>query len=144
MDTKVFTAIIHKEKDIFVAECPEIGTVSQGFTIEEALSNLKEATELYFEEFPTSDVSRSILTTFEVSNVWTEKIIRIGNHKNTKKNWFYPDQAKRQYHVILKKIIENEEIGCVVPLHKELAIGTLKGILRQAKISPEEFIKNIY
>ena len=46
MDTKVFTAIIHKEENIFVAECPEIGTVSQGFTIEEALSNLKEATEL--------------------------------------------------------------------------------------------------
>jgi len=69
MDTKVLTAIIHKEKDIFVAECPEIGTVSQGFTIEESLSNLKEATELYLEEFPISDVSRSILTTFEVSNV---------------------------------------------------------------------------
>jgi len=69
MDTKVFTAIIHKEEDIFVAECPEIGTVSQGFTIEEALSNLKEATELYLEEFPISDVGRSILTTFEVSNV---------------------------------------------------------------------------
>ena len=68
MDTKVLTAIIHKEKDIFVAECPEIGTVSQGFTIEESLSNLKEATELYLEEFPISDVSRSILTTFEVSN----------------------------------------------------------------------------
>jgi len=68
MDTKVLTAIIHKEKDIFVAECPEIGTVSQGFTIEEALSNLKEATEIYLEEFPVSDVSRSILTTFEVSN----------------------------------------------------------------------------
>ena len=69
MDTKVFTAIIHKEEDIFVAQCPEIGTVSQGFTIEEALFNLKEATELYLEEFPVSDVSRSILTTFEVSNV---------------------------------------------------------------------------
>ena len=46
-------------------------------------------------------------------------------------------------HVILKKIIGDEEIGCVVPLHKELAIGTLKGILKQAKISPEEFIKNL-
>ena len=69
METKVFTAIINKEEDIFVAECPEIGTVSQGFTIEESLSNLKEATELYLEEFPISDVSRSILTTFEVSNV---------------------------------------------------------------------------
>jgi len=30
-----------------------------------------------------------------------------------------------------------------VPLHKELAIGTLKGILKQAKILPEEFIKNL-
>jgi len=70
MKTKVFTAIIHKEEEIFVAECPEIGTVSQGFTIEEALSNLKEATELYLEEFPVSDVRRPILTTFEVSNVW--------------------------------------------------------------------------
>lgn len=69
METKVFTAIIHKEEDIFVAECPEIGTVSQGFTIEEALFNLKEATELYIEEFHVPDVSRSILTTFEVSNV---------------------------------------------------------------------------
>lgn len=53
MDMKVFTAILHKEKKLFVAECPEIGTVSQGFTIEEALSNLKEATELYLEEFPS-------------------------------------------------------------------------------------------
>ncbi len=69
METKVFTAIIHKEEDIFVAECPEIGIVSQGFTIEEALSNLKESTELYLEEFPVPDVSRPILTTFEVSNV---------------------------------------------------------------------------
>ncbi|MBC8387319.1 MAG: type II toxin-antitoxin system HicB family antitoxin [Actinobacteria bacterium] len=69
MKTKVFTAIIHKEKDLFVAECPEIGTVSQGFTIEEALSNLKEATELYLKEFPISNISRPILTTFEVSNV---------------------------------------------------------------------------
>jgi len=46
-------------------------------------------------------------------------------------------------HVILKKITRDEEIGCVVPLHKELAIGTLKGILKQAKISPEEFVKNL-
>ena len=69
MDIKVFTAIIHKEKDLFVAECPETGTVSQGFTIEEALFNLKESTELYLEEFPISDVGRPILTTFEVSSV---------------------------------------------------------------------------
>jgi len=69
MDTKVFTDIIYKEEDISVAECPEKGIVSQGLTIEEALFDLKEATELYLEEFSISDISLPILTTFEVSNV---------------------------------------------------------------------------
>ncbi len=63
----VLTAIIHKEEDMYVAECPEVGTVSQGKTIEEALQNLKEATELYLEEFPLKEKLHSILTTFEVS-----------------------------------------------------------------------------
>jgi predicted RNase H-like HicB family nuclease len=52
MTIKVFTAVLHKEDDLYVAECPEVGTVSQGYTIEEAIANLREATELYLEEFP--------------------------------------------------------------------------------------------
>ena len=67
MKTQTLTAILHKEEDLYVAECPEIGTVSQGFTVEEAISNLKEATELYLEEFPIDEVTRPILTTFEVA-----------------------------------------------------------------------------
>ena len=50
--TLIFTAVLHKEEDLYVAECPEVGTVSQGYTVEEAVANLKEATELYLEEFP--------------------------------------------------------------------------------------------
>ena len=46
------TAAVHKEDGAFVAECPEAGTVSQGGTIEEAISNLKEATELYLGGIP--------------------------------------------------------------------------------------------
>jgi predicted RNase H-like HicB family nuclease len=46
------TAVIHREDDWYLAGCPEIGTVSQGETIEAAVENLKEATELYLEEFP--------------------------------------------------------------------------------------------
>ena len=45
-----FTAIIRKGEKQFVALCPEIDVVSQGYNIEEALSNLKEAVELYIEE----------------------------------------------------------------------------------------------
>lgn len=44
MTTRTFTAILHKEEDLYVAECPEVGTVSQGYTIEEAVANLREAT----------------------------------------------------------------------------------------------------
>jgi predicted RNA binding protein YcfA (HicA-like mRNA interferase family) len=42
----------------------------------------------------------------------------------------------------LKKQTTEGEIGCVVPLHKELAVGTLRVILRQAKLSVEEFTEN--
>lgn len=66
---KTFTAIIQKEEDMYVAKCPEVGTTSQGSTIEEALANLKEATELYLEEFPLKGYSRPILATFEVKEL---------------------------------------------------------------------------
>jgi len=52
---------------MYVSECPEVGTVSQGATVEEALANLKEATELYLEEFPLGPVEKPLLTTFEVA-----------------------------------------------------------------------------
>ena len=48
---------------------------------------------------------------------------------------------QRGSHVILKKLTTTGNIGCVVPLHKELAEGTLRGIFKQANISPEEFIE---
>ncbi|MER3435222.1 MAG: hypothetical protein C4288_17850 [Leptolyngbya sp. ERB_1_1] len=55
-------------------------------------------------------------------------------------------------HVVLKKQIkigEGEEqqtieVGCVVPLHqKNIAVGTLSNILRQADISVEEFVQSL-
>ena len=67
MTVQTFTAVLHKEGDLYVADCPEVGTVSQGNTVEEAIANLKEATELYLEEFPLPDVSRPLLTTFEAT-----------------------------------------------------------------------------
>ncbi len=62
----VLTAVVHREGEWFVALCPEVGTASQGHTLEEAVSNLREATELYLEEFPTAPASRSYITTFDV------------------------------------------------------------------------------
>ncbi len=75
---RTFTAVLYREEDMYIAECPEVGTVSQGRTVEEAVANLKEATELYLEEFP---------------------------------------------------------------LHGELKIGTLRGVLKLAKIDPDDFAR---
>jgi predicted RNase H-like HicB family nuclease len=67
MTTKTLTAVLHKEEDMYVAECPEVGTVSQGYTIEEALANLKEATELYLGEFPIPKIGKVLMTPFEAA-----------------------------------------------------------------------------
>ncbi len=63
------SAVITKEEDMYIAKCPEVGTVSQGLTLEEAIENLKEATSLYIEEFPIKFNVRPLLTTFEIQNV---------------------------------------------------------------------------
>jgi predicted RNA binding protein YcfA (HicA-like mRNA interferase family) len=44
---------------------------------------------------------------------------------------------------VLKKQTPEGAVGCVVPLHRELAIGTLRGILRQARVTPDEFMENL-
>jgi predicted RNase H-like HicB family nuclease len=44
-----------------------VGTARQGETIEAAIDNLREATELYLEEFPLRQSFRPLVTTFEVS-----------------------------------------------------------------------------
>ena len=55
----------------FCALNPETGTVSQGETVESAVANLREAVELYLEEFPFSATARNsapIVTMFEVAD----------------------------------------------------------------------------
>ncbi len=71
------TAVIHKEEDMYVAECPQVGTVSQGETIEKALENLIEATELYLEEFPLKTDSHPIITTFEIAPKGVDKTAKV-------------------------------------------------------------------
>ncbi len=43
----------------------------------------------------------------------------------------------------MKKKTEEGEIGCVVPMHRELKVGTLSGILKQAQVTVEQFIAGL-
>lgn len=51
----------------YVALNPETGTVSQGETIEEAVANLREAVELYLEDFPMTFHGAAVVTSFDVA-----------------------------------------------------------------------------
>jgi Uncharacterized conserved protein len=50
-----FTAAVTPEGPWYVARCLEVEVTSQGKTVEEALDNLREALELYFEDQPLPD-----------------------------------------------------------------------------------------
>ena len=57
--------------------------------------------------------------------------------------WFdFKIVGQKGSHVKLRKRTESETITTIVPLHKELAQGTLHGILRLAKIEYSEFRKH--
>jgi len=43
---------------------------------------------------------------------------------------------QRGSHVVLRK----DDRGCVIPLHKELAVGTLRSAIKQAGITDADFI----
>ncbi|MBE9202868.1 type II toxin-antitoxin system HicA family toxin [Synechocystis salina LEGE 06099] len=46
-------------------------------------------------------------------------------------------------HVVMKKTTSSGTVGCVIPLHRELKIGTLSGILKQANVTVDEFIEKL-
>ena len=65
----IFTAVITEaEEGGYVAFNPETGTTTQGETFDEAVSNLREATELYLEVFPMKSKTPAVLTCFEVTH----------------------------------------------------------------------------
>ena len=51
---------------------------------------------------------------------------------------FFVDR-QRGSHVVMKKITTEGERGCVIPMHREVAQGTLRSALKLAGVSPEEF-----
>ena len=63
---QVTAVLTPAEEGGYVAHNPETGTVSQGETIEEAIANLREAVELFLEEFPMKFSGAPLVTTFDV------------------------------------------------------------------------------
>ena len=65
-----------------------------------------------------------------------EKVIRILCNKMG-----FEISGRTGSHVRLSKSTSEGKVGTVVPMHKELKIGTLKGVLKLAKVDEDEFLK---
>ena len=72
----------------------------------------------------------------ELRNIAGEKVVKILCNKLR-----FSISGRTGSHVRLSKETQEGKVGTVVPLHSELKIGTLKGILKLAKIDEEEFKK---
>ena len=59
--------LISSAEGSFVVYDPETGTATQGDSVPEAISNLREATESYLEDFPLEQPSQALLTNLEVA-----------------------------------------------------------------------------
>ena len=68
-----YNVIIQKEDNWYVAKCIDNNVASQGKSIEEAMSNLKEALELYLQDEEPIKPKEIFITTLEVA-VWVQNI----------------------------------------------------------------------
>lgn len=66
MTTYSLTAMVWKDGKAYVAECLEVGTISQGESTESAIKNLAEATDLYLSLRPNDHLRKVKLIKFEL------------------------------------------------------------------------------
>lgn len=61
------TAAVMPDGSLYVARCLEVEVTSQGTTVEESLTNLREALELYFEGEPATEFPAPIIAQLDVA-----------------------------------------------------------------------------
>jgi len=64
-----FQASTWREGDLFVAQCLEVDVASQGSSVQEALTNLREALELFFETASPAEIAIRLRESVRIANV---------------------------------------------------------------------------
>ena len=152
--TMVFDVTVEQEElsngeKIYVASCHQVDIASQGVTVEEAKANLAEALTGLKQPLKANwrTASRSFGGTFQT---FTSRELRFPMGKLRvlsgaevyeilKSQGFQRDRQSGN-HVSMQKKLQGTTITVPVPLHRELAIGTLNKIIRQSGL-PKVFLK---
>jgi predicted RNase H-like HicB family nuclease/predicted RNA binding protein YcfA (HicA-like mRNA interferase family) len=142
MNSINFDVLPFLEGNTHITVCPDLGTVDQGNTLEEALANLLQTTHIYLQKsnqaniIPNLVVEDKILTSPSPSlpQVSACKVIAVLERLGF---------CRTSHCVVLKKQSYIGDIICVVPLRNPLASSTTWNILYSAGITHQEFLENL-
>lgn len=73
------------------------------------------------------------------------KLPRISGHESIRalERLGFVQVRQRGSRDVLRRLTSSGDVGVVVPLHRELAVGTLRGILKLANVDPAEFMAKL-
>jgi predicted RNase H-like HicB family nuclease len=114
---------IHKGDEYYIAECLEIGVVTQGKTLDETLANLQEAVALHLDGEDLTEMGLASNPTLLITM-----------------------ELERGSHVKLRRTLASgQKQTLTVPRHKELDSGTVRAIFRQAcRYIPEDELRPLF
>jgi predicted RNA binding protein YcfA (HicA-like mRNA interferase family) len=133
---RVVTASVWKEGDWFVAQALDADVASQGESLEDALGNLARHWS-----FTSSRPFRRPGPSFAASK-WTSPPIRPLPNREVARRLAaagFAAAGQKGSHVKFVKATDESVLTAIVPRHREVAVGTLRSILRQARLTPGEF-----
>lgn len=136
---RTFNAFLYQDKDFYVASCNDLGTVDQGTTPEQAITNLQITTRSYLQESILPDITLNFITRGEALNLIVPPLPLVSSCRMI--STLERQGFRRTKHcVLLKKETQIGNIVCAVPLHYQLAAGTILRLLHCADITSEEFL----
>lgn len=141
---QIFSAIIYRESNIYIAYCKELKIANQGNSRDHARANLKKTAQLYLQSLnlPITPFFEFTETESPEPHPDTRSLPRLSAHyliRVLERLGFHSSKSC----IVLYKCVPGGKIVCVVPLHQELAASTVHSILAQAQIHYQEFNENL-
>ncbi len=137
-----FDVLLFQEGDAHIAVCPDLKTVDQGTTQEEAINNLLQTTHIYLQESKRANIYPSFVVENEILNSLSPRLPQVSACKVIAVLQRLGFRRTSQS-VVLKKQSHIGDIICVVPLRNPLASSTTWNILYSAGITLQEFLENL-
>ncbi len=139
---KNFDVLPFYEGKVYIVVCPDLGTVDQGITLESALANLLQTTQIYLQKSNRANIIPNLVVEDKILTSPSPSLPQVSAHKVIAVLERLGFRRTSQC-VVLKKQSDIGEFTCVIPLRSPLASSTTWNILYSAGITLQEFLENL-